>query len=440
MTRTIQFGIIALLIFTPLAFGSVEVWAVSFVELVTFGMAGLWLFHLGFGRRSTDLPPGPIWIVPCLFAGWGLVQWLAGTTLFPHGTREALLLGTCYGLIFGLTVSAFRTEREIGRLVLILVLVGFGIAMFAIIQRYAWNGRMYGLREVRESGGVFGPFVNRNHFAGYIEMLIPLSIGYTVAAFGGAPARGETLWRRFIDWMTSEQANKRAIFLFLSLVMSVSLVLSFSRAGIVSFLTALVLVGALLGIGGASRRWVRLPGILAALLLVSLVWFGLGPLVDRYQTLLYLHDDASMQGRIRVWKDSAKMAADHPVMGTGMGTFGWVYPSYKTTPDPVFYQHAHNDYVQLMAEAGGAGFGLATGTFGIIVGFILAGWRVRRNHRAKALLSGIVTGMAALLIHGMNDFNFHIPANVIVFIVLTALLVILSESMKSTSRRGAERG
>jgi O-antigen ligase len=428
MTPIIRTGLIALLVFTPLAFGSVEVWAVSVVEFIAFGLTGLWLFQLGFGRGSAGLPPGPVWIIPVLFAGWGLIQLLAGTSVFPHGTREALLLGTAYGLIFGLTASAFRTEKEIGRLALVLVLVGFGVALFAIIQRYAWNGRMYGLRQVRESGAVFGPFVNRNHFAGYMEMVIPLSIGYIAAALTSGPARGETAGRRFVDWMTSERANQRVLLLFLTLVMSVSLVLSFSRAGIVSFLTALVLIGALLAVGGATRRWVRLPGILAAFVLISLVWFGLGPLVDRYETLLYLHDDASMQGRIKVWRDTARMTADHPVMGTGLGTFGAVYPAYKTTPDPVFYAHAHNDYVQLLAEAGGIGFGLATGTFGIMVGFILAGWRVRKNPRAKAMLAGILTGMAALLIHGMNDFNFHIPANALLFIVLTALAWNLSRS------------
>jgi len=209
-------------------------------------------------------------------------------------------------------------------------------------------------------------------------------------------------------------------------VMAVALVLSLSRAGIVSFLSAVLLIGTILLLGRATKKWVLLPGLLIAILLISLAWFGLGPIFDRYQTLLRLPEDRSMQGRIAVWRDVAKMTADRPFMGSGLGTFGAVYPAYKTLPDPVVYDHAHNDYVQLLAETGWAGFGLAVGILGIVFGFILAGWRGRRSPWARGLLTGVVTGLVALLIHGLNDFNFHIPSNAALFAVLLGLAVNLS--------------
>lgn len=421
MSKIIQFGIIALLVFTPLAFGSVEVWAVSVLELAVFGLAGLWLIRLALGRETTASIPGPVWAAFGLFACWALVRLAAGTSLYPHGSREALILGTAYAVLFGLVVSTVKTEKEMNRIVLGVVVIGFGVALFAIFQRYAWNGRMFWVREVRDDGAVFGPFVNRNHFAGYMEMLIPLSIGYTVAAFAGAPVRGETAWRRLIDRLTSERANKLALLLFMTLVMSVSLVLTLSRAGIVSFLAAVILIGMVLVFGRATQKWLLLPGILFTVLLISLAWFGLGPIIERYQTLLHLPDDASMQGRIEVWRDTAKLVSDHPLMGSGPGTFGAVFPGYKTRPDKVTYEHAHNDYIQLLAETGGVGVGLAAGMLGIGVGFILAGWRRRRSPWAKGLLMGIVTGLVAMLIHGLSDFNFHIPANAVLFVVLMGL-------------------
>jgi tetratricopeptide (TPR) repeat protein len=108
-------------------------------------------------------------------------------------------------------------------------------------------------------------------------------------------------------------------------------------------------------------------------------------------------------------------------MGSGPGTFGAVYPAYKTGPDPVFYEHAHNDYVQAMAETGIVGFGLSVGMVGILFGFVIAGGRARRNPRVKGLLLGVVTGLVGILLHGLYDFNFHIPANAFLCVVLMGM-------------------
>lgn len=431
MSTIIQTGLIGLLIFAPLAFGSVEVWAQSVLEAAAFGLAGLWLIGYGRGRQSPVKVPGPFWVMIGLLAGWVLVQWIGFASLDPRATRGALVLGIAYVVIFGLVVSTVRTEKEINRLALTLIVIGFGVALFAILQKYAGNGKIFGLREVREGGAVFGPFVNRNHFAGYMGMLIPLSIGYTVAAFAGVPAKGRTAWQRFIYRLTCEQSNQLVLLLFMTLVMSVSLVLSLSRTGIVSFLTAMVLIGMILLLGRATKRWVLLQGILITALLISLTWFGLGPVIDRLQTLLYITEDPSMLGRIEVWKDTTRLVSDYPVMGTGLGTFEVAYPPYKTVPDQIRFDHAHNDYVQLLAETGWVGFALGMGTIGMILGFIVRGWRRRQNPWARAMLMGLFTGILALLIHGFTDFNLHIPTNVVLFTVLLGLAWNLSRPERS---------
>jgi O-antigen ligase len=263
--------------------------------------------------------------------------------------------------------------------------------------------------------------VNRNHLAGYMEMIIPLSIGYTVAAFSNAPSRGVTAWRRFVHRLTGEASHKLALLFFATVIMAVSLVLSLSRAGLVSFLTAVLVVGAVLFIGRATRRWIALPVVLLASLAISLLWFGLGPLIDRYASLFHLNRDDSMLGRMVVWKDAMGILRDHPVLGSGLGTFKTVFPAYKTLPDPVLYDHAHNDYVQLLTETGWLGFGLAAAAGLILTWLIVAGWRQRRNPRSRALLMGLTTGMLAILIHGVNDFNFHIPSNALLFAVFLGL-------------------
>lgn len=429
--KIVQIGIVVLLIFTPLAFGSVEIWAKSALGMATFGLVSTWLIRYGFGREMLVRFPGPLLVMVALFAGWILIQQIASASIYYHGTRDALVLGLAYVAIFGLVALAFRTEKEINRILLALIVIGFGVALFAILQKYTWNGKMYWVREVRENGAVFGPFVNRNHFAGYMEMLIPVAIGYTVAAFAGLPTKGRTAWRRFIDRLTSEEANKLTLLLFMMLVMSVSLVLSLSRTGILSFLTAMVLIGMILLLGRATKRWVLLPGILITALLISLTWFGLGPIIERLQTLLHITKDTSMLGRIEVWKDTTRLVSDYPVMGTGLGTFEVTYPAYKTVPDQVSYEHTHNDYLQLLSETGWVGFALGMGIIGMILGLIVRGWRRRQNPWARAMLMGLFTGILALLIHGFTDFNFHIPANAVLFAGLLGLAWNLSQPERS---------
>jgi O-antigen ligase len=416
-----QAGLIALLIFTPLAFGSVEVWSRSVLEMAAFGLAGTALLLRGFsgGAEAGRMPAAPMMTAGLFFVAAGL-QWGAGNSLEPAATRDALVLGLAYLSAFVLVVLAVRREGAIRRVALALIVLGFAIAVFDIIQMYAWNGRIYWLREA-PAGGSGGPFVNRNHFAGYMELIIPLSIGYAVAAFSNAPLRGQTAWRRFVHRVTGEASSRLALLFFAVVVMAVSLVLSLSRAGLVSFLTALLVVGGALYVGRATRRWIALPVALLVSLAVSLLWFGLGPLIDRYATLFRLNRDESMLGRILVWRDALGIVRDHPVLGSGLGTFRSVFPAYKTFSDPVLYDHAHNDYVQLLAETGWAGFILALGTLGLLLGLIVAGWRRRRNPWARGLLAGLLTGMLAILIHGFSDFNFHVPSNALLFAVFLGL-------------------
>ncbi len=430
MSIIIQIGLIGLLVFTPLAFGSVEVWSRSVLEWTAFGLAGLGLIEVGFRRDPLGIRPwlGPIalWVLVGLFMTLVLIQWIIPTSRYPYGTRRALLLGMAYLSIFGLVIAYFREPREIQRLTMALILIGFGVALLGILQKYAWNGKVLWIREVRDSGAAFGPFINRNHFAGYMEMMIPLAVGYSVAAISNNPGKGPTAWKRMIDRLTSESANQFALLFFMVVVMSVSLVLTLSRAGIVSFLTALILVGMILWIDRARKRWALLPAVIVSFLLVSLTWFGIGPIVDRLQTLFHLPEDASLQGRVEVWRDTAALVSDFPVTGAGLGAFGAAFPAYKTGPEQIVFDHAHNDYVQLLAETGWVGFGLAIAGILISAGMIISGLIRRRNPRARGLLMGAATGLLAMLVHGINDFNFHIPSNALMFSVILGLALNLS--------------
>ena len=142
MAKMIQYTLIALLIFTPLAFGAVEVWAKSVLGMTAFGLLGVWLIQYARGKEFGRLRiPRPLWGMAGVFMALVLYQWAGSGSLYPYGTFGALVLGSAYITVFGLVVSAFRTDHAIHQMVLALMLIGFGIALFSIFQKYGGNGK-----------------------------------------------------------------------------------------------------------------------------------------------------------------------------------------------------------------------------------------------------------------------------------------------------------
>src|SRR4029077_3710081 len=239
----------------------------------------------------------------------------------------------------------------------------------------------------------FGPYVNRNHFAGFVELVFPVALVPLVL--------GKVRKERWI-----------VVGIF-GLLPIGALFFSASRGGVISFgvqLGVLILMMTLRRAGGKHALAGGLV-LLLAFLLVS--WLGVKQVLDRFSSLQSLEVTTGKRAAMR--QDTWRIFLDHRWTGTGLGTLQTVFPAYETNYDGKIVNHAHNDYLEGLAETGIAG-GLCGAAFlGILFLVSLRQLLKRDNPFAAALhLSGLV-GCSSFLVHSLVDFNLHIPANALLF-------------------------
>jgi len=396
--RLLRFGICALVVFAVAAHGGVEDWAQAVFETGTGLLFLAWALWIYFTREeqvvfSPLLPPlAALALIVC-------GQWLFRGTASSYSTRMDLLLLVSDLILLFLAVQAFRTLKDWRGFVWFGMVFGFLISIFGILQHLTFNGKLYWFREMRYGGIPFGPYVNRNHFAGFVELILPLALVPLV-----------------LGRVRRERWPVVGLF---AVVPIVALFLAISRGGIVSFgvelaVLALVLIqrrtmGKQLFAGAAV--------LLVALLMVS--WLGVEQILQRFSSFQSLEATAGKRGSMR--RDTWQIFLHHPVTGTGLGTLQIVYPLYESLYDGKIVNHSHNDYLEALAETGILG-GLCCAWFlGVLFSESLKRLRQLNNSFAGTLqLSGLVA-CSGFLVHSLVDFNLHIPSNALLFFLMAHL-------------------
>jgi len=396
--RLLRFGICALVVFAVAAHGGVEDWARAVFETgagLLFLAWALWIYftHEEQIVFSPLLPP---------LAAFSLVvcgQWFFHATASSYSTRMELLLLISDLILLFLAVQALRTLQDWRGFVWFGMVFGFLIGIFGILQHLTFNGKLYWFREMHYGGIPFGPYVNRNHFAGFVELILPLAL---------------------VPLVLGRVRRERWLVVSLFAVVPIgALFLSVSRGGILSFGVELAVL-ALVMIQHRTMGKQLFAGaavLLLALLMVS--WLGVGQLLQRFSSFQSLEATAGKRASMR--RDTWQIFLDHPVAGTGLGTLQIVYPPYESLYDGKSVNHTHNDYLEALAETGILG-GLCCAWFlGILFSESLRRFRQLNNSFAGTLqLSGLVA-CAGFLVHGLVDFNLHIPSNAFLFFLMAHL-------------------
>ena len=396
--RFLRLGLCALICFAVLAHGGVEDWARAVLETGVAFLFLIWSLRFYFKEReqpvfSPLLPP------LALFFLIGLGQWFFRATASSYNTRVELMLLLATLLFLFLCVQVFRTLQDWRSFVWFGMGLGFVVSVFGILQYLTFNGKLYWVRELTYGGIPFGPYVNRNHFAGLMELLIPLAL---------------------VPLVLGKVRRERLAVVALFAVMPIAaLFLSASRGGIVSFFVQFALLTyLLLRRRGVTKHLLAVSTVLlAALMIVS--WLGVGRLLQRFSSLQTLEVTEGKRAAMR--RGAWHIFLDHPLAGTGLGTLQIVYPPYETLYDAKVVNHAHNDYLEALAETGVLG-GLCCAWFlGVL--FFKSFSRIRQNDFSfpgALQLSGI-TACAGFLVHALVDFNFHIPSNLWLFFLIAHL-------------------
>jgi O-antigen ligase len=145
------------------------------------------------------------------------------------------------------------------------------------------------------------------------------------------------------------------------------------------------------------------------------------PVVERMNTLWQLDGIPNFRDRVTVWGGIMEMIKDHPLLGAGPGTFATIYTQYQPPSLGARYFYGHNDYLHLISETG---LPLIAVMVWIIIALYKKGLnKIKHPSRlVRGITLGAMSGITAILIHSIGDFNLHIPANAILFTVLAALV------------------
>jgi O-antigen ligase len=275
------------------------------------------------------------------------------------------------------------------------------VAVFAIVQQFMSNGKIYWVVPNRNGGWIYGPYVNHAHYAGLMEMLVPFPLVFAMAC----------LWRKPV----------RVLFGFAALIMASTIFLSQSLGGILAFGGEILILAALLANRQRSRQRLLSLVLIITFLAVWLTVLRPVGLVERVTALGSPMDRADADIRAVILKDGFRMVKERPFLGWGLGTFSTVYPSFRSFYSKFEVNEAHNDFLQLLIESGIVGFVLMMGFLVLIYrsGIRSVGhWRI--DPGASITLAALV-GCTGLLVHGLSDFNMQIPANAALFVVLAAI-------------------
>jgi len=396
--KFLRWGICILLAFAVAAHGAVEEWARAVLETGVSLLFLIWALRFYFKKEerpafSPLLPP---------LAGFFLVcsgQWFFRLTASPYSTRIELLLLLATLIFLFLCVQAFQTLQDWRGFVWFGMGLGFVFSVFGILQHLTFSGKIYWFRELRYGGIPFGPYVNRNHFAGFAELIFPLAL---------------------VPLVLGRVRRERLAVVGLFAVMPIAaLFLSASRGGIVSFCVQFALLTfLLLRRRGLGKHLLSVSAVLLATVLM-ISWLGVGQILQRFSSMQSLEVTSGKRAAMR--KGSWHIFLDHPIAGTGLGTLQIVYPRYETLYDGKIVNHSHNDYLEALTETGALG-GFCCAWF-LVVLLRKSIFRFRENDFSFAgalQLSGAVA-CTGLLVHALVDFNFHIPSNLWLFFLMAHL-------------------
>jgi O-antigen ligase len=398
--RFVRTGLCALVVFAVLAHGAVEDWARAVVETVAGLLFLVWaaVFYL-HKEEDQEVVLTPLLPPLLLLATAALAQLSLPITASSYDTRMDLDLLAAYAIVLFLAAQVFRTSDQWRSFVWFIMIFGFLMAVFGILQQVTFNGKLYWFREMRYGGIPFGPYVNRNHFAGFIELVVPIALVPLI-----------------VGKVRKERWYLVAIFALLPIG---ALFLSASRGGVVSFgveVGVLVLMILLRRTGG---QHVLAGGLVLLLAFLLVSWLGVKQVLGRFSSLQSLEVTSGKRASMR--QDTWRIFLDHRWTGTGLGTLQTVFPAYETNYDGKIVNHAHNDYLEGLAETGIAG-GLCGAVFLGILFFVSLRQLLQRDKPFAAALhlSGLVA-CSGFLVHSLVDFNLHIPANALLFLLMAHL-------------------
>ncbi len=348
-------------------------------------------------------------------------------SLYPGATQRETTRLLALLLVFVVVYNNLTSQGALIRLSWLVLLNGAVLSLFALFQFFAApRNTVYWIFSSQRTP--FGPFICHNHFPDYVNMCIGLGIGLLASQ----RRRGHSSTSTDEDVSPMQMLrNPRVLWICSALgLMFTAVAFSGSRGGLLALVGAAVLCGVLgrLRLGSSFRLGPSL--VVAAVVMALFAWFGTDLIKDRLATL---ESGEAFESRLPLWLRSLPIIPNFPIWGTGYGTFGYIEPMYRPDApstvelEPVWFDHAHNDYLEILVEGGVVGLGLVVL---VLVAVFRRGYRaltLNRDSRRAGLALGALFAFTALVLHNFGEFGSHIPAIALLATVVCAHLYALGQ-------------
>ena len=397
--------VLAILVFGPLATGAVRTLEFLIIQGLTVAAMVLWVIRLWLQPRPKFLMPPFGWAV-LAFTAYAIARYFMADIEIV--ARLELIRVLVYTALFFVIVNNLHRQETVNLIGYTMLFVAMGIALYGGYQFFTGDNRVWNFQNTYTHRAT-GTYINPNHFAGFLEMLLPLGIAYTIIG--------------------RMKPTLRILLGYASVMLALGIGLSLSRGGWIATALALILFFLIL----LFHRGFRLPAALALLVIV----LGVGYFVPRSSVVQERAESAMKEAgssdytRYKLWLPAIELWRENLWLGLGPGHFDYRFRSVRPQEIQLQPDRAHNDFLNTLVDWGIVGFVLVMGALTVITYGVAKAWRNvggvaadlgnRRSNRF-AFVIGASFGLVALFFHSAIDFNMHIPANAILAVTLLALL------------------
>jgi O-antigen ligase len=465
--------LIIFIIFTPIAFGSMELWAFSLMELSILLIIILWSIQkLVLWTQNSPLQAShsairnPQSAIPIVLLSIFLLLILFQLLPLPSGilkiispktyelrnslltfNSQLLTLNSKFQISFfpfltqieffkwltliGLFIFLLRwnsleqNNRTIKQLIIVVMMVGVLESLYGMFEFFSGHHHILNLDGSALISSVTGTFINRNYLAGYLLMVIPLSVGFLFS-------REATQMNRFMGWRhwLSSLDGKTLLIGFSVIVMILGLLFTASRMGILSLLLSFSLISFLFRNPEKGKRSSKTVVLIFGLALLWAAWIGLDAVISRFFSV-----SEGFEDRWKVWVNTFQIFKDFPILGSGLGTFVQVFPMYRSFHITGLMTHAENDFLQLASDVGLLGIGLLLVTFLFVLFKGVSRIRSMSYENPKRYIGiGGLIGILALMFHSLVERNIQVPSNAFLYTFIWALVLKISTKVDGQTR------
>lgn len=334
-------------------------------------------------------------------------------------TVEIALRSAAYFSLYLLLLLVCDSRRRLRILCYVILFSAVFQSVYGSFMTLSGTEYLLGMKKTAYLGNATGTFVNRNHFAGYLEMALAIGMGLLMVDRNNRKSEASRLWRSKLRSVLDLLLSGKAVLRLMLIIMVSGLIMSHSRMGNAAFFNSLLITGLIAIASSRSFRkphvYVLLGSIIAVDVFLLGSWFGLEKVVNRIeQTAL------ESESRDEIVQYIIPMITDFSLTGSGAGTFISAFPGYLNG-NFGGYDHAHNDYLEILSDMGMIGFACLACVVLISLWHALKAMRYRRSSFVRAMGFAGFMGTLSILIHSSVDFNLQIPANAMLFIAMLAI-------------------